>query len=116
MSFSSTRTYNIFTAGETAPTPSELAVVNPEDADTHQLIVNDFGNIALHFAGLLGNAVLDETVEPPVVRFTRSRLGFVFGDTAETGLFVAGKGPLDRGVTYVSGVYNGPASKLKVTL
>lgn len=116
MASSSARTYNLFTAGEQAPTAQELAACNPEDRSTSRLIVNEYGNIALRFLGLDGRATLDESVEPPIVRFDRARLVFLFGNSDEEGNFLASNGPLDRGLAYVKGDYSGPSSTVRVSI
>lgn len=103
MAYTYTRTRATFVAGEHAP--------SPEAAAQGGLIVNQFDNIALSGLEEDGRTVvLDETVQPPVLRLARAVVNAAIGYADPDGTFV-------RTGTYasraeVSGIYSGPGSEL----
>lgn len=103
MAYTYTSTSAIFRAGEHAPSAVDAAQGEP--------IVNQFGNIALSGLEVDGHTVvLDETVEPPVLRLARAMVTAVSGYTDEGGSFVRTGTYANR--ARVSGVYAGPRSEL----
>ena len=103
MAYTYTRTRATFVAGEHAP--------SAENAVQGELIANQFGNIALMGFEVDGRTViLDETVQPPVLKLAHAMVTAASGYTDKDGSFV-------RTGTYaspaeVSGVYSGPGSEL----
>lgn len=106
MAHTYTRTHNTFVAGKRAP--------SPENAVQGEWIVNRFGTAALSGFEVDGRTViLDETVEPPVLRLAGAMV------TAASG-YVHPDGTFMRTGTYaypaeVSGIYTGPDSELDLS-
>lgn len=103
MAYTYTHTHATFTAGEHAPSPENAAQGAP--------IVNQFGNVALSGFEVDGQTVvLDETVQPPVLRLARAMVTAALGYEAVDGSFVSTGMYADP--AEVSGVYSGPGSEL----
>ena len=98
--------------GENAPSAA--------DAKTGEIIINNYGNVALR--GFLADPLdkrsevrLDTSVEPPVLHLKNALTTTLFGYTNSDGKFVNFDYELSHATHIVSGTYTGPGCKLELT-
>jgi hypothetical protein len=112
MAYTSTRTANIFTAGESAPSPENAISA---------LVPNQLGNLALDGFSVdnrnpRSKVELDSTVEPPVLVLNEAVTNILSGyfDTENGGFvpFASTYQFVDKHT--VSGEYSGPGSQLSL--
>jgi hypothetical protein len=113
MSYSSSWTFETFTASELAPQAEEFRKLETRDAE-EILIGNHVGNIVLKISELGSKIKLDDSVQPPVIIFNYARVASELGTTDENGVFTRFNNNLGFRWTIVNGIYQGPSSELEV--
>lgn len=116
MAYTYTRTRDIFTASESAPTAEAVVTEIGARTDPRLSIANDCGNIALTLLDQNPQRVqFDDTVEPPVLSLRGAKAFAAFGEIVD-GQFKPWSGDFPRGRhVIVDGKYTGPDSEVRIT-